>query len=61
MATHLEIADFLYHISKHPEDFEVEEVTEILKEAADIICAYAEAPANKFRSELEDIDPSKIN
>ncbi|GAB4354674.1 MAG: hypothetical protein Kow0026_13430 [Oricola sp.] len=58
MATYWEIAGFLNHIAKHPEDFEIDEITEILKEAAEIIYFYTGRPAKEQKPELEDMDPS---
>lgn len=60
MATHLEIADFLRHITKHPEDFEIDEITEILKEAAEIIYTYALGPTNGRKAGLQNQDPGEM-
>jgi hypothetical protein len=59
-ATDLEIAGFLNHIAAHPEDFAIDEITEILKQAAEIIWIYA-GNTSKERDkdlDLEELDPA---
>ncbi len=58
MSTELEIASMLYHIATHPEEFQVEDVTEILKEAAGFICARFGIPILDAAAELDELDPS---
>jgi hypothetical protein len=58
MSTELEIAGMLYHVANHPEEFQVEEVTEILKEAAHIICSRFGIPTMDAAVDLDELDPS---
>ena len=53
----LEVADFLIHISENSGDFEIDEITEILKEAAAIIYACAASSNKEPKEGLENLDP----
>jgi hypothetical protein len=58
MGSELEVASMLYHIATHCEDFTTEEIAEILKEAAGIICARFGFPASDSSIDLDDIEGS---
>lgn len=58
MADEIEIADMLVYIAEFPEDFEVEEIAEVLKEAAAIIRKRHGTTLIERGVNLDDLDPT---
>jgi hypothetical protein len=58
MADEIEIADMLEYIAEFPEDFEVEEIAEVLKEAASIIRKRYGSTLIERGADLDDLDPT---